>query len=209
MFPDSWTFNANSQSFSISGNSVNFSLSGPTGGIINSANTGQTIAISTNVNDAGGGPIMVQQTGNSTLVLAGTNGYSGGTVISAGTVQVTNADSVGTGTITLSGGTFQMAPTVVSVAFTNNIAVSAAGGTVDANGAQVNLQGVIADGAGAGVLRLTGSGGSNVQLSGTNTYTGGTLVVGTTVQVTNSSSVGTGTVTLDNAAFQADGSAAI
>lgn len=209
MLPDSWTFNANSLSFTISGNPVAFSLSGPTGGLINSANTGQTITISANVTDGIGGPIMVQQTGNSTLVLAGTNGYSGGTVISAGTVQVTNADSVGSGTITLSGGTFQMqSPTVVSVAFTNNIAVSAAGGTVDANGAEVNLQGVMADGAGAGVLRLidsTGSATANVQLSGTNTYTGGTLVVGTTVLVTNSSSVGTGTVTLDNAAFKADG----
>lgn len=209
MLPDSWTFNANSQSFTISGNPVAFSLSGPTGGVINRANTGQTIEISANITDGVGGPIMVQQAGNSTLVLSGTNGYSGGTVISAGTVQVTNADSVGSGTITLSGGTFQMqSPTVVSVAFGNNIALDAAGGTVDANGAQVNLQGVIADGVGAGNLRLidsTGSPTANVQLSGANTYTGGTLVVGTTVQVTNTSSVGTGTVTLDNARFQTDG----
>ncbi|WP_244485491.1 autotransporter outer membrane beta-barrel domain-containing protein [Bradyrhizobium tropiciagri] len=122
---------------------------------------------------------------------------------------MTNANSVGTGAITLNGGTFQMqSPTVSSVAFSNTIAVSAAGGTVDANGAQVNLQGVIADGAGAGILRLidsSASGTSNVQLSGVNTYSGGTLVVDTTVVVGNNKSVGSGTVTLDNASFQADG----
>ncbi|MCA6098230.1 autotransporter domain-containing protein [Bradyrhizobium australafricanum] len=209
MLPGSWTFTANSQSYTINGNPVGFSLSGPTGGLINQANNGQTITINANLTDGIGGPAMVQQLGNSTLVLAGTNAYSGGTLISAGTVQVTNADSVGTGTITLNGGTFQMqSPTVSSVAFANNIAVNAAGGTVDANGAQVNLQGVIADGVGAGVLRLIDSSASafsNVQLSGANTYSGGTLVVDTTVVVSNNSSVGSGTVTLDNASFQADG----
>ncbi|WP_426435197.1 hypothetical protein [Bradyrhizobium genosp. P] len=123
-------------------------------------------------------------------------------------MQATNAYSVGSGTITLNGGTFQMqAPTISSVAFSNTIAVNAAGGTVDANGAQVNLQGVIADGTGAGNLHLnnTGSSGANVQLSGINTYSGGTLVDLTTAVVTNSRSVGTGTVTLQNAKFQAGG----
>ncbi|WFU58641.1 autotransporter domain-containing protein [Bradyrhizobium pachyrhizi] len=209
MLPGSWTFTANSQSYTINGNPVGFSLSGPTGGLISQANNGQTITINANLTDGIGGPAMVQQLGNSSLVLAGTNAYSGGTLISAGTVQVTNADSIGTGTITLNGGTFQMqSPTVSSIAFANNIAVNAAGGTVDANGAQVNLQGVIADGAGAGVLRLIDSSASafsNVQLSGANTYSGGTLVVDTTVVVSNNSSVGSGTVTLDNASFQADG----
>ncbi|WP_420831787.1 autotransporter domain-containing protein [Bradyrhizobium quebecense] len=209
MLPDSWTFTANSRSYTIGGNPVNFALTGPTGGLINRANNGQTITINANINDGLAPGVMVQQLGNSTLVLAGTNGYTGGTLISAGTVQVTNANSVGTGTITLNGGNFQMqSPTVSSVAFSNNIAVNAAAGAVDANGAQVNLQGVIADGAGAGVLRLidsSASGVSNVQLSGANTYTGGTLVVDTTVVVTNNKSVGSGTVTLDNAAFQADG----
>ncbi|WP_245334878.1 autotransporter domain-containing protein [Bradyrhizobium mercantei] len=209
MLPGSWTFTANSQSYTINGNPVGFSVSGPAGGLINQANNGQTITINANLTNGIGGPAMVQQLGNSTLVLAGTNAYSGGTLISAGIVQVTNADSVGTGTITLNGGTFQMqSPTVSSIAFSNGIAVNAAGGTVDANGAQVNLQGVIADGAGAGVLRLidsSASGFSNVQLSGVNTYSGGTQVVDTTVIVTNSKSVGSGAVTLDNASFQADG----
>ena len=207
MLPDSWTFTSNSQSYTISGNPVSFSLQGPTGGLINNANAGQIISIYSNINDGGLGPIQVQQLGASTLVLSGTNGYTGGTLISAGTVQVTNANSLGTGTVMLNGGTLQMqSPTVVSIAFSNNFAINAAGGTVDANGAQVNLQGIIADGAGAGILRLIDSTTANVQLSGVNTYSGGTLVSGTTVVVSNNSSVGTGTVTLgNNGAFRADG----
>jgi autotransporter-associated beta strand protein len=215
MLPNSWTFASNAQAYVISGNPVAFSLGGPTGGVINNGNLGQTIEISANITDgvAFPGPVLVpvtvQQLGNSTLVLSGTNSYSGGTVISAGTVQVTNADSVGTGVVTLNGGTFQMqAGVVVSVNFSNNFAVNAPGGTVDAAGAQVTLSGVIADGAGAGVLRLVDSaGGGFVQLTGSNTYRGGTFVSGTTVQVSNNNSVGTGTVTLDSGTFMADGSA--
>ena len=40
--PDSWTFNANSQSYTITGAAVNFSA---TGGLFNNANAGQTISI--------------------------------------------------------------------------------------------------------------------------------------------------------------------
>src|ERR1700759_3269214 len=46
--PDSWTFNATSQSFSISGADVNFSGAG----ILNNASAGQTIAISNNIGEA-------------------------------------------------------------------------------------------------------------------------------------------------------------
>src|SRR5262249_41166139 len=104
MLPDSWTFTSNSQSYTISGNPVSFSLQGPTGGLINNANAGKVIIISSNINDGGLGPIQVQQLSASTLVLSGTNGYTGGTLVSAGTVQVTNANSLGTSTVTLNGG---------------------------------------------------------------------------------------------------------
>src|SRR6202043_2603989 len=101
--PDSWTFTAASQSYTISGADVNFSLPGASGGIINNA-TGQTISIANNI---GGTGVQVQQLGNSLLTLSGTNTYSGGTTISAGTLQVTNNSSIGTGDVTLNGGTFQ------------------------------------------------------------------------------------------------------
>jgi autotransporter-associated beta strand protein len=85
--PDSWTFKATSQSYAISGAAVNFSLAGASGGIINNANSGQTISISNDIGETVAG-VQVQQIGNSTLVLSGTNTYSGGTKISAGTLQL-------------------------------------------------------------------------------------------------------------------------
>ena len=69
------------------------------------------------------------------------------------------------------------------------------------------MAGNISDGNGAGRVaadRFTNSFGSVTQLSGTNTYSGGTShqyhAAGD-----QQPSVGTGTVTLDNALFQADG----
>ncbi|MDO9562800.1 MAG: autotransporter domain-containing protein, partial [Bradyrhizobium sp.] len=155
-------------------------------------------------------PGVVEKIGAGTLVLSGVNTYSGGTVISAGILQVTNSGSVGTGAVTLDGGTFQ-ADGLGDLTFTNGFNINTPGGTVDNNGIVLTLSGLISNGNGStGVLQLTDSfGGSGLTvLSGANTYSGGTTVVGTTVQVTNStsgvsSSVGTGTVTLQNAQFQA------
>jgi hypothetical protein len=50
--PDSWTFNATAQSYTISGCAVNFSLAGPFGGLIDNANAGQTITISNNIGES-------------------------------------------------------------------------------------------------------------------------------------------------------------
>jgi len=85
--PDSWTFNANARSFAISGAAVNFNLAGAGGGIIDNANFGQTISISNNIGETVAG-VQVQQLGNSTLILSGTNTYTGGTTINAGTLQL-------------------------------------------------------------------------------------------------------------------------
>src|SRR4051794_25219969 len=100
--PDSWTFNANSQSYTITGAAVNFSA---TGGIFNNANAGQTISIDNNLGGAGA---QLQQSGNSTLILSGGNSYSGGTLVSnGGTLRANLSSSVGAGTVTLDNGQFQ------------------------------------------------------------------------------------------------------
>jgi autotransporter-associated beta strand protein len=204
---DSWTFNTASQSYTISGSDVHFGVAGAGGGIINNAGVGRTISISNNIGDGVGGAVQVQQLGSSTLILSGTNTYSGGTLLSAGTLQITNSSSVGSGDVTLNGGTFQVQSGLGFLTFTDNFKVNTAGGSVDNNGlALLMLSGLVSDGNGTGMLRLIDSSGSFLGvtvLSGPNTYSGGTTVIGTTVQVTNNSSVGTGTVTLENGLFQA------
>jgi fibronectin-binding autotransporter adhesin len=177
--PDSWTFNANSKSFNISGADVNFSLAGANGGIINKANTGQIITISNNIGETFAG-VRVQQTGNSTLILSGANTYTGNTTISAGTLQVTNNSSVGTGNVILDGGMFQ-ADGVSDLKFNNRFRMNAAGGAIDANGVTLTLSGNIVDGAGAGpltILDTSSGGGGRVIFTGNNTYTGDTTICG-------------------------------
>ena len=175
--PDSWTFNAGAQSYTISGGAVNFSLAGPLGGIIDNANVGQTISIANNIGESVAG-VQVQLLGASTLILSGTNSYTGGTMISVGTLQVTNNSSVGTGTVTLQDGLFQ-ADGSGDLTFSNNFRINntAIGSAIDANGIILTIAGKITDGVGAGQLTvLDNAGGGAVVLTNTNTYTGGTTI---------------------------------
>ena len=194
--PDSWTFNATAKSFSISGVAVTFNGGG---GIRNNANAGQFIGI---LNNIGGAGVGVQQSGASTLILAGNNSYDTTTQISAGTVQVTNVNSIGTSAVFMVGGTFQ-SKGAGDLTFTNNFYVTGQGGTIDVNGTTLTLSGVISD-FGPTFLNITDSSGGfgAAVLSGTNTITGTLNVLNARVQATNANSIGNATVTLDNGAFQ-------
>jgi fibronectin-binding autotransporter adhesin len=176
--PDSWTFNANSQSYMITGAAVNF---GATGGLFNNANAGQTISIDNNLGESAAGA-QLQQLGNSTLILTGNNTYSGGTVIAAGTLQIGNGGTTGK----ISGDVLDLG--VLAFNRSNNITFS--GGILGSG--QVNQ-------IGTGTLILTGA---NTYSGGTLISNFGTLRVNNSTPGT-SSSVGTGTVTLDNGQFQA------
>ena len=65
-------------------------------------------------------------------------------MIVAGTVQVTNINSVGTGPVFLDGGTFQTNG-IANLTFTNNFSVTTTGGILDANGTVLKLSGTISD----------------------------------------------------------------
>jgi autotransporter-associated beta strand protein len=180
IIPNSWTFNATSQSYTITGADVNFSLAGPSGGIINNNDDpAQTVSIANNIGESVAG-VQVQQLGQSTLILSGTNTYTGGTTVSnGGTLQVTNNSSVGSGTVTLQDGLFQAG--AAGLTFSNNFRVNntASGSAIDANGFTLTIAGNITDGVGAGQLTVVDNsfgGGGSVVLLGNNTYSGGTHI---------------------------------
>ena len=173
--PDTWTFNAASQDYVIDGAPVNFSTAGAGGGIINNANAGQAISISNNIGETVAG-VQVQQLGGSMLTLSGANTYSGGTIISAGTLQVTNNSSVGSGAVTLNGGRF-LADGLSDLTFSNNFTLNAPafGSAIDTNGVTLTFSGVVS---GTGALSLDSFGGGTLILTNTNTYSGGTTICG-------------------------------
>src|SRR5665213_1916501 len=154
--PGSWTFNATSQSFLISGAAVNFSQAGSSGGIIDNANSGQSITIANNIGETVAGT-QVQLLGNSALTLDGNNTYSGGTTVSGfGTLSVVSNQAIGNN--------FKINNTV-------------AGSAIETVGFPVTLSGNITDGSGGpGKLTVMGFGSSAVILTGTNTYSGGTTI---------------------------------
>src|SRR5208282_2116016 len=123
------------------------------------------------------------QLGSDTLTLTGNNNYSGGTTISAGTLQLGNGGTSGsiTGNVTDNG----------TLAFDRSDAVTI-GVVVSGTGSLVQL--------GSGTLTLTGN----------NTYTGGTTVSAGTLQLGNGGTSGsiTGNVT-DNGTLAFDRSDAV
>ncbi len=175
--PDAWTFNSGSQSYNFTGSAVNFSVAGPTGGIIDNA-SGATITIN---NVIGGAGTQVQQAGANLLILAGNNTYSGGTFISSGGVQVQSNTALGTGAVSLNGGTLVAGADRLTIA--NTILLSnSAFNVIDSNGATLTLSGQLKDDplSGPGAVEFQDSGGiagaATTTLTNTNTYTGGTLI---------------------------------
>jgi autotransporter-associated beta strand protein len=171
--PDSWTFNAGSQSYTFTGAAVNF---GTSTGLVNNASAG-SISIANNL---GGNGAQLQQLGAGTLTLSGTNTYTGVTTIAAGTLALTGTGSIAASSqvnLTNAGAIFDISGTTVGASITSLKGVS---------GSNVNL--------GAQTLSMTagttldiyygaigGSGGLAVtggftNLGGTNSYTGVTTI---------------------------------
>ncbi len=119
--------------------------------------------------------------GTGTLTLTGNNTYTARLYIAQGTVNVNSDAALGSGSsyLTLNGGTLQYGAAFNSA---RNVTLNASGGTIDTNGFNSALSGVLS---GTGALNKLGTG--TLILTGTNTYAGGTTVsAGTLAGTTNS-----------------------
>jgi autotransporter-associated beta strand protein len=129
------------------------------------------------------------KTGNGLLVLNGTNSFTDGLALTAGTVRTGSNSALGTGTLTTSAGT-TLQNGVSGVTLANAIAVGGAL-TIDTQAFGYTLNGVI-----SGTGPITKIGSANLTLGGANTYTGGTTISAGTVTVGTSTALGTGAVTM-------------
>ncbi|MCA0245038.1 MAG: autotransporter-associated beta strand repeat-containing protein [Proteobacteria bacterium] len=136
---------------------------------------------------AGGGSIL--KTGAGTWTLSGSNSYSGGTTINAGTISISANNGLGSasGGLTFGGGTLQTTATFTMLRSTT---LNAGGGTFEvANGTTLTQSGLI-----TGAGDLTKSGGGTLILSGNNDYTGDTNVNAGTLALSGSGSIASSAV---------------
>ncbi|WP_330115143.1 Ig-like domain-containing protein [Pseudomonas sp. JS3066] len=120
--------------------------------------------------------------GAGTLTLSGTNTYTGTTEVRAGTLSITGDQNLGSGAVSLLGGT------TLSITGNTTIdnAIGLAGTASLASSAAATLSGAIS---GSGGLTKTGTG--TLTLSGTNNYTGATTVSAGTLAVNGSTTSAT------------------
>ena len=145
----------------------------------------------------GAGAII--KTGSGQTILAASNSYSGGTTLSLGTLTISNANALGSGNLTVDGGTLDLDG--------NNLTAANLGGTggtisLGANTLTASMTtGGQFDGTISGSGGLVKTGASFLTLAGSNSYTGGTTVDAGTLFVLGSGTLGdaAGTVTISNA----------
>jgi len=141
---------------------------------------GVTATIAANVS----GATQLVKTDLGTLVLSGTNDYTGGTRLEGGVLSLGNANALGGGTLSVADGTGLILANGVDV--TN--AISLGGNlSVESGGFSQGLSGVVS---GNGSLTKTGNG--SLTLSGSNTYAGGTALTAGTLILENRLALGTG-----------------
>jgi fibronectin-binding autotransporter adhesin len=177
--------------------------------------TGSTVTISSVISGSGQ---SITKTGGGTVTLSGANTYSGGTTLNAGTLQLGSSSTgnitngpVGTGTLTLNGGT--LSSDVGDFITTRSIANAITFGGDVTFGTNTNFGALALSGAGTltgtrtltfvadvtysgnigesgGSFGIVKNGSGTLKLSGFNTYSGGTTVNAGLLWLNTSSALG-------------------
>ena len=151
---------------------------------------GHDIGIGATLGGTGG----LTKLGAGTLTLTGLNSYAGGTAINGGTLVVATNARLGdaAGGLSFDGGTLR---TTASFTIPRTTTLGPGGGTFETEaGTTLTHAGII-----SGPGQLTKNGAGTLKLTGLNSYTGGTLVLGGELVVDTDSLPGD--VTVDSGAF--------
>jgi len=168
------------------------------------------------IQDGGARKLGITKDGPGTLELGGTNTYSGGTVVNAGTLRALNTSAFGgaSGTLTFgasSTGIVQLNGNNITIAALNTDASpgsvfiennNATVATLNVNNSSASsFAGVLRDGA-TGTLALAKSGSGVLTLSGNNSFTGLTTVSAGTLVLSGDNSAATGGISIDEGVVQ-------
>ena len=175
LFGDATTLSNN---WIVSGSTITLATSGANGPaiVVNS----QTVTLNALLLGTQG----FAKSGAGTLVLSVSNGYSGGTTLSAGTLNFGDVGALGGDTVTFAGNSKLQAG--VAGTLLNNVTINPGiTGTLDTQANAVTLGGVVA---GSGTLTKIGTG--SLLLSGSNTYSGGTTLTSGSLVLGNANALG-------------------
>ena len=163
--------------------------------------------------------ISLTKAGAGTLVLFGSNSFSGGTTLSAGTLDINSAAAIGTGTFTINGGTIDNTSGHAVTLSTNNaqawegsfsfagsndlnlgtgaVTLGAGGIVVDTYISNLTVGGNIGDGSNGYGITEAGDGTGYLTLSGSSTFSGGVTLEAGQLDINSGGAIGTGTLTID------------
>ncbi len=148
----------------------------------------------------GSGTVSKQDAGVLTLGGVGANTYSGSTFLNGGTITAAKADALGIGPLTINAGNLNIAGFNQSVGTVSLVSGSISGTSGLLNGSSYQVQSgtVSARLGGAGALIKSGTGFAT--LTGSNSFSGGTVINGGTLAVNNlfGSGSGSGGVVINN-----------
>jgi autotransporter-associated beta strand protein len=160
--------------------------------------------------------------GSGVLVLAAPDSYSGGTTLTAGTLQLGDGGALGRGSVTLTGGTLRGNGSALTIAnaltlgafpaiggnsnltFTGPVTLTGNRSLNVTNTGTTSFAGPV--GQSGGTWGLTKSGNGTLVLSGKNTFGGGLTLAGGILQVTSTAALGPGTLGLKGGTFEGSGS---
>ncbi|MCE0497906.1 MAG: autotransporter domain-containing protein [Methylacidiphilales bacterium] len=175
--------------------------------------TGTTATYSGILSGSNGALTIGDSMNAGTVILNGSNTYTGATVISAGTLAMGTNGSIASSSevdLTNSGTTFDISSggsqSIGDLSGTNGSTVSLGGNNLTVTTSATNtFAGTIADGGlgggTGGSLTVTGTG--ELILTGSNSYSGGTTITTGTLEAGSSSALGTGNVTLNGGTLEA------
>jgi fibronectin-binding autotransporter adhesin len=129
---------------------------------------------------------------SATLTLSGSNGYGGGTFLESGTLHLSNSAALGTGKLTITGGTLDVDGSVLASLTNSGGLITTSGSGMATLVVNAPANGEKISGGVTGAVNLELASGSLI-LSGTNSYTGGTIVNGGELLVGNGTALPSGT----------------